>query len=208
MLERSKRRSSAWSCWSRRRQIFRCVVIFCGKYFYTFIPFCTQIQILIGYFHLFAYNKHTHIYIVCRYTWISLYHMFLMFFLFFNYMYSYIYIYIYMYVYMYTFTCNSFCICTHTYTSLYTYSCMYIDIRVLIYIFVYWHTYSVIFIYSRRFATATARTALLGSHSRGMIQGRRPLFPLCKVWRARAIADMMMVIMMMTVSIENQHIKV
>ena len=26
--------------------------------------------------------------------------------------------------------------------------------------------------YSRRFATATARTALLGSHSRGMIQGR------------------------------------
>ena len=32
--------------------------------------------------------------------------------------------------------------------------------------------YCFIYIYSRRFATATARTASLGSHSRGMIQGR------------------------------------
>ena len=32
--------------------------------------------------------------------------------------------------------------------------------------------FDVVLCYSRRFATATARTASLGSHSRGMIQGR------------------------------------
>ena len=35
------------------------------------------------------------------------------------------------------------------------------------YYYYYYYNY-----YSRRFATATARTASLGSHSRGMIQGR------------------------------------
>ena len=47
-----------------------------------------------------------------------------------------------------------------------------IALYIYVYIYMYLYIYIYIYIYSRRFATATARTASLGSHSRGMIQGR------------------------------------
>lgn len=63
---------------------------------YRFVHKYRYLLVIFIYSHII--NTHTHIYIVCRYTWISLYHMFFMFFLFFNYMYSYIYIYVCLHV--------------------------------------------------------------------------------------------------------------